>query len=316
MSQASEAEATGQRTSLGVVVAPLTEAERERRGHNSGVRVMEVAGGSLGDEAGIQSGDVLVVVGSVTLRRVEDLARAETAIEAGQPVSIVFSRDNGRVVKMVRVEPPPIPESQNAQAGEVKASEAEESKASEAEEAKTNEAEEEVATAPIPVIDETPPAPPTPAPIPVIDEPPPTPPTIVIDRVGLACANVDAQLTESLGLGEAEGAVVRIVVGESMAADAGIRAGDVIVMVGDETVEGAEHLKRLITEASLPVVVSLWHRGDDQPIKVRLRAAPAEVQSQEPVEETLRVLREEIRILRREIETLRDEKKAREKKIY
>jgi S1-C subfamily serine protease len=60
--------------------------------------------------------------------------------------------------------------------------------------------------------------------------------------VGLAPAHVAARLRRSVGLPEREGLLVREVEDDSPAANAGIKAGDLIVAVGDRAITSADDL--------------------------------------------------------------------------
>ena len=46
-----------------------------------------------------------MAVGSVSLRDADDLARAKSRNELGEPVSAVIARNNGRLIKIVNLEP-------------------------------------------------------------------------------------------------------------------------------------------------------------------------------------------------------------------
>jgi serine protease Do len=110
ISRADEAATTGQGGWLGVTVQRLSDQYRERHDYRAdGVLITAVSPGSLADQAGMARGDVLVVVGSVSVRHPDDVGRAESQLAAGNPVSVVVARDGGRMIRIMNLEPPPAP---------------------------------------------------------------------------------------------------------------------------------------------------------------------------------------------------------------
>lgn len=319
MSRAAEAKATGPAGNLGITVAALDYGMRERLGYRSGVLVTEVAAGGMAEHAGVQDGDVLVVVGDVTMRKVSDLARAESAIVPGEPVSIVFSRNSGRLIKMVKVEPPPVPPAaafgsepaaletaapttdDDAKAAELAAAGTIAASASgavaEPQAAATEEQKvlSDTEDTDLPVLSEA---------VPVVQTPATQAATV---DVGLRCENVDATLAAKRGVEADQGAVVREVVANSAAAQAGIRAGDVIVGIGDQQIWGVDHLGKVVSHTAFPMVVSLNREGADEPIKVRLAAPVVPEPAAPPAQgDEVKALRDEVKTLRQELQTLKD----------
>ncbi len=287
VSRANEVEAAGQNVSLGVTVVSLSDELRERMDYRSGVLVTGVTPGGLAEQGGITKGDVLVMVGSVTLRTVGDLARAESSIEPGQAVSIVFSRDGGRLIKIIKLETST---------------------------ASTQEAEDVVAdraadavSAVAPISDTSKPQPPA-APV------PPEQQSSGFMRVGVRCEDLNPDLAAALGMPTGRGALVLQVVERSPAALAGVRPGDVITRVGEQRIWGSEHLMNAMESAPTPVSIALRRQGVERRVELRLEA-PADPGKRgevkeaqvEAANEALRALREEVRMLRREVEKLRGE---------
>ena len=74
-----------------------------------GVAVSEVVPGGPAAEAGIEPGDILVRIASLTLKSPADLVAAERTLEPGRPVQIVLARVGGRSVMTFSMEPGPVP---------------------------------------------------------------------------------------------------------------------------------------------------------------------------------------------------------------
>src|SRR5262245_5512811 len=90
---------------IGVKVKSLSESLRSQWDYQgSGVLVTAVTPGSPADHAGLQPGDVLVALGSVSLWGDEDVAAAKQRITLGQQVSAVVTRNNGHMIKIVNLE--------------------------------------------------------------------------------------------------------------------------------------------------------------------------------------------------------------------
>src|SRR5262245_32583730 len=97
---------TGPGSWMGVKVVTLNEGWREENSYSgAGVRVTEVEAGSPADRIGIVPGDILVAVGSTSLRYEDDLETAYSRIEQGQLVSVVISRHNGSMVTIKNLDP-------------------------------------------------------------------------------------------------------------------------------------------------------------------------------------------------------------------
>lgn len=90
-------------------------------------------------------------------------------------------------------------------------------------------------------------------------------------RMGVRLQSLGDQLAEYFGVGEGSGALVASVREESPAAEAGLRAGDVIVRVGDTEVEQPRDVVRAVREAEAgPLTVTVIRRGEERSVTVEL----------------------------------------------
>jgi serine protease Do len=97
-------------------------------------------------------------------------------------------------------------------------------------------------------------------------------------RIGVQIEPVSKELSESLGLNKAQGALVRAVEADSPADKAGIEAGDVILRVDNNTVEKAADLPRQIgsIKPGSRAVLQVWRRGNAKNISVTVGEFEAE----------------------------------------
>ncbi len=106
--------------------------------------------------------------------------------------------------------------------------------------------------------------------------------------LGVAIQPVTEQIAESLGLAEATGALVSDPQEESPAADAGIRAGDIITGVNGDAVESPRELSRMIADIDpgSDVEITINRNGESSDIKVKLGELPADQSAsiEEPTE--------------------------------
>jgi serine protease Do len=80
-------------------------------------------------------------------------------------------------------------------------------------------------------------------------------------RWGVQLSDVPAELKSQLPSNEQQGALITRVEGGSPADDSGLRAGDVLVAVGNDAVRSAADAKRLLTDAKSPVRVRILREG-------------------------------------------------------
>jgi serine protease Do len=113
---------------------------------------------------------------------------------------------------------------------------------------------------------------------------------VVRGRIGVQIEPVSKEIADSLGLGKAEGAVVRMVEPGGPADKAGLEAGDIITQFNGQVVEKAGDLPRLVgnTKPGTKSTLKVFRRGayKDLPISVveldLEKAAKAEAASAEP----------------------------------
>lgn len=98
ISRSDEAKSAGQ--AIGVDVQKLGEGLRDKMSCHCGVFVGEVEPGSPADRAGVEPGDVIVMLGSSRLNSPDDLRFAESRLDPSESVMIAFARNGGRTVKM------------------------------------------------------------------------------------------------------------------------------------------------------------------------------------------------------------------------
>ncbi|MFW5833253.1 MAG: PDZ domain-containing protein, partial [Pseudomonadota bacterium] len=96
--------------------------------------------------------------------------------------------------------------------------------------------------------------------------------------LGVRIQSVTPEIAESLGLPDAEGALVASVTPGGPAANAGIQAGDVIVEFDGEVISAMRGLPRIVaeTEVGTAVDVEIWRRGEQQTIEVTLGELPSD----------------------------------------
>lgn len=80
-------------------------------------------------------------------------------------------------------------------------------------------------------------------------------------RWGLELTDITPELQQRLALGSTNGAIIMKVTPNSAADDAGLRAGDLLVSVGDTAVRTAEQARRLLLMAKAPVRLRIVHDG-------------------------------------------------------
>jgi serine protease Do len=96
--------------------------------------------------------------------------------------------------------------------------------------------------------------------------------------LGVRIQAVTDEIAESLGLDEAEGALVASVTPTGPAEAAGIEAGDVILEFNGEQITQMRSLPRIVadTDVGRDVDVLIWRRGEQQTVEVTLGELPDE----------------------------------------
>src|SRR5207244_5537286 len=83
---------------IGVKVTALSDNWRDEWAYRgAGVLVTEVEAQGPADQIGVVPGDVLVAVGSTSLRSRDDLAAAHGRVDPTQPIPVVIARQHGRM---------------------------------------------------------------------------------------------------------------------------------------------------------------------------------------------------------------------------
>ncbi|MDY0329643.1 MAG: DegQ family serine endoprotease [Thiomonas sp.] len=117
---------------------------------------------------------------------------------------------------------------------------------------------------------------------------------VVRGKIGVQIDNVSRDLAESLGLGQARGALVRVVEKDGPADKAGVQVGDIVTRFNGKPVERANDLPRLVgeTKPDTTVPMQVLRMGKSLTLNVTVGewvmdrkpgAKPAEEQKPEPV---------------------------------
>ena len=101
-------------------------------------------------------------------------------------------------------------------------------------------------------------------------------------RLGVGIQNLEPQLAEYFGLGDRTGVLITTVKEDSPAAVAGLRAGDVIIAVDGEEVDGPGDLSRMVWEVETgPVAIQILRDRSEKTITVDLPEAESRWQSKD-----------------------------------
>ena len=292
LSRSDESSSTGNVSWMGVSVRPLSDGLREQWDYRgAGVMVTAVAPESPAELAGIVRGDVLVVVGSASLRSPSDFEQAQARITPGGAVSVAIARSKGRIIDIVKVHydetPTPATADSPQESGQP---------------AVTSEtAVTSTEAAPVPVPSQTAPAP----------AGAPTMPTL-----GVQCETLGADLAAALDVSMDHGVVVLAVTKDGPAELAGIRGGDVISKVGGKAVGNTAELEKALATSSGSSWIRIHRHGTEKEVEVRLAAVPsvddrverdASAREIERLRETVRALEVEVRRLQTEMDALRSD---------
>jgi serine protease Do len=90
-------------------------------------------------------------------------------------------------------------------------------------------------------------------------------------RLGVGIQSLEPQLAEYFGLGSGTGVLITTVKEESPAAQAGLKAGDVIVAVDGEEIESAGDVSRMVWDAEAgPIAIRILRDRNEQTVTVDL----------------------------------------------
>ncbi len=96
--------------------------------------------------------------------------------------------------------------------------------------------------------------------------------------LGVVIQDVTPEIAKSLGLDEPKGAIVASVTPDGPAAKGGLRAGDIVVRLNGQTVDGSRDLTRMVGEARAgdPLKLELYRDGKHTTVSVKSGDRPAE----------------------------------------
>jgi Do/DeqQ family serine protease len=96
--------------------------------------------------------------------------------------------------------------------------------------------------------------------------------------LGVALEPLNEDLAKALGAPKSQGAVVKRVLPGGPAEKAGLLPNDVILRFGETTVDGLQHLQRLVLDAPVerPITLRVLRQGKEVQVSVTITEAPAE----------------------------------------
>lgn len=105
--------------------------------------------------------------------------------------------------------------------------------------------------------------------------------------LGVQIQPVTADIAESLGLADAEGALVTAPQKDAPAAKAGIEAGDVVTAVDGDMVKDPRDLAKKIAsmDPGKAVEITVWRNGKSETVKVELGSLPTDLAAANPDED-------------------------------
>jgi|RhiMethySRZTD1v2_1073278.scaffolds.fasta_scaffold135397_1 membrane-associated protease RseP (regulator of RpoE activity) len=281
--------------SLGVATSRITDTWREKNAYRaSGVLVVGVDPSGRAARSGIAAGDVLVSVDGRTLREPSDLGYAERKMEASKPVAVVLARDGGHSIKVFDIAPVITDGGEMVTllaAPAVTSTTATPDAAASPEPAKATEPSgSSFITDSAPFGGTT-----TTAPEGAVTNSVEPGPAIIIARgdtaappadkpannksgaeeLGVRAQPLTPDLATALGSEGVEGVLVLEVSKESPADHAGLRAGDIIFKIGEQSVKDMGSLDQAVAVATNPAAISMLRRGDQQMVLAPLEGHPA-----------------------------------------
>jgi S1-C subfamily serine protease len=288
VSRGDETSSTGDAHWMGVEVKPLTERLREEWDYRgAGVMVTAVNPESPAGLAGVVRGDVLVVVGSTSLRSPSDLEGAQTKVAPGEDVSVVMARNMGRMIHIVKIHYDEVPTPGSASVQGAPQPDATPETATPNQDPPAQAASPAAAAASAPTM----------------------------PALGVQCETLEEDLATALEVEVDHGVFVLSVTKEGPADLAGIRAGDVISKVGDKAVGTTAELEKALAASSGLTWVRIHRHGNEKEVEVRLAEAPAtrddaaaqdaSAREIQELKETVKELQLEVRKLQTQLESMR-----------
>jgi membrane-associated protease RseP (regulator of RpoE activity) len=244
---------------LGVYTQSLNEGLRSGIGYNGdGVLVSGVESDSPADKAGIKKGDVITGFNSRTVNSPSALSDAVTNAKPGQNVSLGIWRDGSRRSVNVKVGERPA-DADTPESGSMSWDDDDDGP--------------------------SPPAPPAPP-------APPTPDAYWMDRgmemkafgaamagmrprLGVSVQDLNRELGNYFGVTDGKGVLVTAVTDDTPASKAGFKAGDVIVKVGDQSVDDGGDLRAALRDRPAGKVdVTVMRKGQRMTLTPELAERP------------------------------------------
>jgi len=102
---------------------------------------------------------------------------------------------------------------------------------------------------------------------------------VVRGWLGVSIQEVTPQLAKEFGLEEARGALISDILPDSPAEAAGLRRGDVVIALNDQTIESASQLRNHVAQLSVGTRahVKIIRKGKEKRIEIKIEAQPAEM---------------------------------------
>ena len=100
--------------------------------------------------------------------------------------------------------------------------------------------------------------------------------------LGVAIQEVNADMADNFGMEKPQGALVKEVLEDSPAAEAGLEKGDVIIAFDGQPVKNTRHLRRLVgfTEPEKTVSVTVVRQEQEQDIEVKITRRPPDLEAE------------------------------------
>jgi S1-C subfamily serine protease len=124
-------------------------------------------------------------------------------------------------------------------------------------------------------------------------------------ELGVVGQSITPDLATALGASGVDGVLVLEVTDASPADRSGLRAGDIILLVGGKPVSDMGELQRAAAASSNPIPITTLRLGKSRVVLVSLDGPPPTPSAPPSQEQLLLELRDEVRSLRREVEGLR-----------
>jgi S1-C subfamily serine protease len=124
-------------------------------------------------------------------------------------------------------------------------------------------------------------------------------------ELGVVGQSITPDLATALGASGVDGVLILEVNDASPADRSGLRAGDIILMVGGKPVSDMGELQRAAAASSNPIPITTLRLGKSRVVLVSLDGPPPTPSAPPSQEQLLLELRDEVRSLRREVEGLR-----------